>query len=65
MPLSVAVAIKVYIAAARSPPRSDLANSHARRPRATPRKARSAALFDKQMRPSSRKRVKAGQRLSM
>jgi hypothetical protein len=30
------------------------------RPRAMPRKARSAALFDRQMRPSSRKRVKAG-----
>jgi len=30
-----------------------------------PRKARSAALFDRQMRPSSRKRVKAGQGLSM
>ena len=30
-----------------------------------PRSARSAALFDRQMRPSSRKRVKAGQRLSM
>jgi hypothetical protein len=30
-----------------------------------PRNARSAALFDRQIRPSSRKRVKAGQRLSM
>jgi hypothetical protein len=35
------------------------------RPRAMPRKARSAALFDRQMRPSSRKRVKAGQRLTI
>ena len=34
-------------------------------PQAMPRSARSAALFDRQMRPSSRKRVKAGQRLSM
>jgi excisionase family DNA binding protein len=32
---------------------------------AIPRRARSAALFDRQMRPSSRTRVKAGQRLSM
>jgi hypothetical protein len=32
---------------------------------AIPRRPRSAALFDKQMRPSSRKRVKAGQRFSM
>jgi hypothetical protein len=31
---------------------------------ATPRSARSAALFERQIRPSSRKRVKAGQRLS-
>ncbi len=31
---------------------------------ATPRKARSAALFDRQTRPSSRKRVNAAQRLS-
>jgi hypothetical protein len=30
-----------------------------------PRKARSAALLLRQMRPSSRKRVKAGQRVSM
>ena len=63
-PLSFAVAIKVYIAAARSAARSEPANNHARRPRAMRRKARSAALLDRQMRPSSRKRIKAGQRLS-
>src|SRR5260370_16040515 len=34
-------------------------------PRLMPRTARSAALFDRQMRPSSRKRVNALQRLSM
>jgi hypothetical protein len=65
MSLSLAVPIRVYIAAARSPPRSEPANSHDRRPRAMPRKARSAALLLRQMRPSSRKRVKAGQRVSM
>ena len=48
-PLSFAVAMRVYIAAARSPPRSEPANSHARRPRAIPRRARSAALFDRQI----------------
>jgi hypothetical protein len=64
-PVEFAVAIRVYMAAARSPPQSEPANYHARRPRAIPRKARPAALFDRLMRPSSRKRVKAGQRLSM
>src|SRR5258708_1727184 len=43
----------------RCPPRSDPANSHALRPGAIPRRARSAALLVRQMRPSSRKRVKA------
>ncbi len=33
------------MAAARSPPRSEPANSHERRPRAIPRRARSAALL--------------------
>jgi len=65
MSLSLAVAIRVYIAAARSPPRSEPANNQARRPRAIPLNARSAALFERQMRPSSRNRVKAGQRFSM
>ena len=65
MPLSLAVAIRVYIAAARSPPRSEPANSHDRRPSAMPRNARSAALLLRQIRPSSRKRVKAGQRLAV
>ena len=63
--LSLAVAISVYMAAARSPPRSEPAKSQARRPRAIPRNARSAALLVRQMRPSSRKRVKAVQRFSM
>src|SRR3954469_18936982 len=56
MSLSLAVAIRVYITAARSPPRSEPANNQARRPKATPRNARSAALLLRQMRPSSRKR---------
>jgi len=60
-----AVAISVYIAAARSPPRSEPAKSQFLRPMAMPRSARSAALLVKQMRPSLRKRVKAAQRFSM
>ena len=63
--LSLAVAISVYIAAARSPPRSEPAKSQFLRPMAMPRSARSAALLVKQMRPSLRKRVKAVQRFSM
>ena len=57
--LSLAVWISVYMTAARSPPRSEPANSQALRPRAMPRSARSAALLVRQIRPSSRKRVKA------
>jgi hypothetical protein len=53
------------LTAARSPPRSEPANSHDLRPSAMPRSARSAALLVRQMRPSSRKRVKVSQRLSM
>jgi hypothetical protein len=53
---SLAVTINEYIAAALSPPRSDLANSHAFLPRAIPRSPRSAALFVRQMRPSPRNR---------
>ena len=59
MSLSLAVIMSEYIAAARSPPRSLPANNQALRPSATPRKPRSAALFVRQIRPSSRKRVKA------
>src|SRR4051812_42257330 len=62
---NLAVTIRLYIAAARCPPRSEPANSHDFLPRAIPRSARSAALLLRQIRPSSRKRVKAGQRLSM
>src|SRR4051812_22071715 len=40
--------------AARSPPRSEPANSHALRPSAIPRSARSAALLVRQIRPSRR-----------
>ena len=65
MPFSFAVAIRLYMTAARSPPRFEPQNSHDLRPSATPRSARSAALFVKQTRPSSRKRVKVVQRLSM
>jgi hypothetical protein len=59
-PLSFAVPITVYIAAARSPTGSEPANSHAWRPRAIPRRARSAPLFERQIRPPSRRRVKGG-----
>ena len=51
--------------AARSAPRSDPANNHDFLPTAKPRRARSGALFVRQMRPSSRKRVKAGHRMNM
>ena len=61
MSLSLAVPIREYIAAARWPPRSEPAKSQDFRPRATPRSDLSAALFVRQIRPSSRKRVKAGQ----
>src|SRR6185436_13349791 len=52
MPFILAVTIRVYIAAARWPPRSEPQNNHDLRPRAIPRTARSAALFDKHARPS-------------
>src|SRR5204862_3556861 len=61
----LAVTIRLYMIAARSPPRSEPQNNHDFRPKAMPRTPRSAALFDRQMRPSSRKRVNALQRLSM
>lgn len=47
-PFSLAVTIRVYIIAARSPPRSEPTNSHAFPPRATLRSSRSAALFVRQ-----------------
>ena len=60
-PFSFAVSISVYITAARRPPSSEPQKVQLRLPTAMPRTARSAALFDKQMRPSSRKRVNAFQ----
>src|SRR5580704_11394939 len=59
----LAVTMRLYMAAARLPPRSDPQNNHDFLPRAMPRRARSAALFDRHTRPSSRNRVKAAQRL--
>jgi hypothetical protein len=44
------VTIRVYMKAARSPPRSEPAKSQDFRPRAMPRSARSAALFVRQIR---------------
>jgi len=46
-------------------PQSDTGEAGLLRPKAMPRSARSAALFERQMRPSSRNRVNAGQRLSI
>src|SRR5450631_2286877 len=60
-----AVTIRLYMTAARSPPRSEPAKSHAFLPSAMPRRALSAALLLRQMRPSSRNRVNASQRLRM
>ena len=60
MSFNLAVMISVATRAARSAPRSEPANSHDLRPSAKPLSARSAALFERQIRPSSRKRVKAG-----
>ncbi len=57
--LSWAVWFSEWSTAARCPPRSEPPNSHAFRPSGTQRSARSAALFVRQIRPSSRKRMKA------
>src|SRR6202012_1764869 len=51
------------MAAARRPPSSDPAKVQFFLPMATARSSRSAALFDMQSRPSSRKRLNASQRL--
>src|SRR6476660_1791375 len=51
-PFLLAVTIRLYIEAARCPPRSDPQNSHDFLPRAIPRSPRSAALLDKHTRPS-------------
>ena len=57
--------MRLYMAAARRPPRSDPQNNQDFLPNAMPRSALSAALFERQTRPSSRKRVKEPQRLNM
>src|ERR1700677_1291312 len=57
--------IKVAMTAARSSPRSEPANSQHLPPRAKPRRARSAALLVRQIRPSSMKRAKRSHRLSI
>ena len=61
-PLNLAATNRLYMAPARWSPRSEPAKGHDSRPRAMPR---SAALFDQDTSPSSRKRVKTGQRVSM
>ena len=57
--------VSVAMKAARSAPRSDPAKSHDFLPSAKPRNARSAALFVRQILPSSRNDVNPSQRLSM
>jgi hypothetical protein len=52
----LAVTIRLYITAARSPPRLEPQNNQYFLPAAIPRTPRSAALLDGQMRPLSRKR---------
>ena len=49
MSLSLAVMMSVFMTAALSAPRSEPANNHAFLPRARPRRARSAALFVRQI----------------
>jgi hypothetical protein len=48
MSFILAVTIRLYMIAARSPPRSEPQNNHDFLPRAMPRTARSAALLDRQ-----------------
>src|SRR2546430_1437105 len=50
-PFILAVTIRLYMAAARCPPRSDPQNSHDLLPRAIPRSPRSAALLERHARP--------------
>lgn len=65
MPFIFAVAMRLYIAAARRPPRSDPQNSQDFHSRAMPRKPRSAVLVERHTRPSSRNRVKLVHRFRM
>lgn len=53
------------MAAALWPPTPEPAKVQLRRPMAMPRSARSAALVDRHIRPSSRMRVSAGERLGL
>ena len=62
-PFIFAVTMRLYMAAARCPPRSDPQNSHDFLPSAIPRSPRSAALLDRHTRPSSRNSVNAVQRV--
>src|SRR5204862_4459920 len=50
-PFILAVTIRLYMAAARCPPRSDPQNSHDFLPRAMPRSPLSAALLERHTRP--------------
>jgi len=61
-PFILQVTIRLYMAAARRPPRSDPQKSHDFRPRAIPLSPLSAALLERHTRPSSRNRVKLAHR---
>src|ERR1700681_216046 len=63
--LNLQVSISEYAAAARCPPASEPAKVQFFLPTATQRTARSAALLDRQILPSSRKRVNATLRVRM
>src|ERR1700733_11608225 len=62
--IHLGVMIRLSMAAARRPPRSDPQNSQDFRPRALPLSPRSAALLDRHRRPSSRN-VKLTHRLGL
>src|ERR1700757_634278 len=64
-PFILAETIRLYMAAARRPPRSDPQNSQDLRPRAIPLRPLSAALLERQTRPSSRNSVKLAHRFRM
>jgi hypothetical protein len=65
MPFIRAVTIRLYMAAARRPPRSEPQKSHDFLPRVIPLRPRSAALLDRHTRPSSRNKVKLAHRFRM
>src|SRR6266852_5090595 len=57
IPFILAVTMRLYMAAARCPPRSDPQNSHDFLPRAMPRSPLSAALLERHARPSEQSKA--------